>query len=95
MKYEINPIDTSQITLPDDILALTEELARNIHEVWSAQRIETGWIYGPKRDDVLKQHPNLVPYESLSEEDKDLDRFTAMETLKTIIKIGYTISKNT
>jgi len=88
-------MDTSQITLPDDILALMEKLAENIHEVWSAQRLETGWVYGPKRDDVLKHHPNLVPYENLSEEDKDLDRCTAMETLKTIIKMGYTIHKDT
>jgi len=34
-----------------------------------------------------------VPYDHLSEEDKDYDRNTAMETIKTIIMLGYSIEK--
>ena len=41
-----------------------------------------GWKYGPERNDALRTHPGLVPYEELSETEKDYDRRTAMGTLK-------------
>jgi len=52
-----------------------------------------GWIYGEKRDDALKHHPCLVPYEDLSEEEKMYDRNTSVETLKLILKLGFKIDK--
>jgi ryanodine receptor 2 len=56
------------------------------------RRIADGWTKGPRNDD-LKQHPCLVPYEELSEEEKDYDRRTSAETLKFIIAQGYSIVK--
>ena len=47
-----------------------------------------------KRDDVLKQHPCLVPYEELPEEEKVYDRNSSVETLKLIMKLGFKISKD-
>lgn len=93
MDYTPKPIDTSDVQLNDDILELTEKLAKNTHEVWSAGRISQGWSYGPERDDAEKKHPCLVEYEELSEEEKLYDRNTSMETLKCIIKLGYKIEK--
>lgn len=91
--YTPRPVDTSDITLPDDILALTEQLAENTHEVWAAGRISQGWSYGEKRDDSKKETPCLVPYRELPELEKEYDRNTAKETLKTILKLGYKIEK--
>ncbi len=91
--YHPKPVDTSKIKLPEEIQNLQEMLAENIHEIWSSQRVQQGWRYGPKRDDVKKEHPNLVPYNNLTEEEKDYDRYTAMETLKTILSMGYTIER--
>lgn len=93
MAYQPSPLDTSAVALPDSIVELTEHLARNIHEVWAAQRLQDGWSYGPKRDDHLKQHPSLIPYEELSESEKEYDRNTAMQTLKTVLSLGYRIEK--
>jgi len=93
-KYLPNPIDTSTIKLSKDIQDLQEKLAENIHAVWASQRVQQGWTYGPERNDLKKEHPNLVPYCELSEEDKDYDRNTANETLKVIISLGYTIQKD-
>lgn len=93
MEYKPQPIDTSNVKLPAEIQELQEELAKNIHEIWASQRIAQGWVYGPERNDLKKEHPDLIPYEELTEEDKDYDRNTAMETLKTIISMGYTIQK--
>jgi hypothetical protein len=91
--YKPKPINTQNYVLPKEIEDLREQLAENIHEVWSKQRIEQGWTFGPERNDTKKEHPNLVPYNQLSEQDKDYDRSTAMETLKTIISLGYEIRK--
>ena len=38
--------------------------------------------------------PLLVPYNELPEIEKDYDRNTALETLKLIVKLGYSIEKN-
>ncbi|PLS02328.1 RyR domain-containing protein [Neobacillus cucumis] len=91
--YKPRPIDTAKADLPKEILELKEELAEHIHEIWASQRMEQGWRYGPNRDDTAKTHPNLIPYAQLAEIDKDYDRSTAMETLKVILSLGYTIEK--
>ena len=92
-EYKPNPIDTNDIILSNEILQLAEELAKNTHEVWAEGRIKEGWTYGNKRDDELKEHPCLIPYENLSEEEKEYDRRTSMETLKLIQKLGYEIKR--
>lgn len=91
--YTPNPIDTSDVILSDDLLALTEKLASNTHDVWAAGRITEGWKYGSKRDDSKKETPCLVPYKELAESEKEYDRNTALETLRLIIKLGYKIEK--
>jgi len=91
MEYTPNPIDTSSVSLSDDLLALTEELAESNHDVWAAQRLAQGWTYGPQRDDAQKKHPDLVPYSELPDSERDYDRKTAMETLKAIVALGYRI----
>lgn len=91
--YIPKPIDTSGITLPEELNALLEALARNVHEVWAQTRIEQGWKYGPERDDNKKLHPMLVPYEDLPEEEKIFDRNTSLETLRFIIAAGLEIKK--
>ena len=92
-KYSPAPIDTSDIYLSEDLIALTEVMAKNVHEVWSLNRFNEGWSYGPERNDKLKTHPCLIEYEKLSDAEKQYDRETAINTLKLIISLGYTISK--
>ena len=91
-KYIPKPVDTSGIELDKSLVDLQEQLSRNIHEVWSQERLENGWVYGGKRDDVNKQHPCLVSYDELSENEKKYDRNSVLETLKLTIKLGYTIT---
>lgn len=91
--YIPQPIDTQDVVLPQELNELAEEIAKNVHEVWSAGRMADGWTYGEERNDALKQHPCLVPYEELSEEEKEYDRHTSQETLKMIVKLGYKIVK--
>lgn len=91
--YIPQPIDTSDIELPEQLKPLLEALAKNVHDIWARERINQGWTYGKKMDDVKKHHPRLVPYEKLPEEEKVYDRNTSLETLKLVLKLGYIIIK--
>lgn len=92
-EYMPNPVETSDVELPEALLPLIEEMARNVHEVWAKNRVAEGWSYGPVRDDEAKKHPCLVPYEDLPESEKDYDRATSQETLKLILKSGFVITR--
>ena len=64
--YNPSPIDTSQISIPEDLNLLVENLAKHNHDIWAKQRIKDGWAYGTKRDDDKKQHPDLISYEQFA-----------------------------
>jgi len=90
--YTPQPVDTSKIILPKELAPLAEQMAKNVHEIWSQTRIAQGWTYGPERNDAEKKHPCLVPYEQLPEEEKVYDRNTSIETLKFILNAGFVIA---
>jgi len=92
--YVPQPVDTGDVMLPEELNGLVEQMARNVHEVWARTRIEQGWTYGPERNDALKHHPCLVPYEDLPESEREYDRNTSVETLKLICKLGFRISRD-
>ncbi len=92
--YVPNPIDTSTVELSDELKQLVEQLARNVHDNWAIGRINEGWTYGPVRNDALKQHPCLVDYDDLPDSEKEYDRYTSIETLKAILKLGFTLTIN-
>lgn len=92
-KYTPQPIDTADVKLPKELELLVEQMSKNVHEVWAKNRITQGWTYGEKRNDDLKTHPCLVPYEDLPEVEKDYDRDTSIGTLKLILKLGFKITR--
>ena len=92
-KYVPQPMDISDVQLPEELNDLIEQMSRNVHEVWAKSRMDQGWTYGPERSDILKQHPCLIPYEDLPEIEKAYDRDTALGTLKLISRLGFEIKK--
>ena len=92
-EYVPKPRDQSGVELPADIADLAEALSKNTHEVWARKRMVEGWKYGKERNDALKQHPDLVPYEELSEQEKAYDRETALSAIKFIINEGFEIRR--
>ena len=89
--YDPKPIDTTGIELSEELLALTEQIAENTHDVWAKGRMEEGWVYGEVKDSEKKTTPLLIPYADLPESEKMYDRNTVLETLKLIVKLGYCI----
>ena len=91
--YIPKPAQTDDIVLSEELNGLVEAMAKNVHDVWAESRISQGWTLGPERNDALKTHPCLVPYEDLPEVEKAYDRDTAVGTLKLICKLGFKITK--
>ena len=91
--YTPKPIDLSDVELTEDLKELREAIAENAHEIWAENRQAEGWTYGPKRDDQLKQTPDMVPYSMLPEGEKEYDREMAMKTIKLLKKLGYDLIK--
>ena len=91
--YIPNPVDINDLSFDGDYLDIIEIVAKNIHERWAFNRMQEGWTFGPVRNDEKKETPCLVPYEELPEIEKEYDRNTAKTTIKSIIALGYKITK--
>lgn len=53
---------------------LREALAALEHRRWAMQRRLSGWRFGPIRDVMRREHPELIGYDDLSNSGKDFDR---------------------
>jgi serine phosphatase RsbU (regulator of sigma subunit) len=51
-----------------------ETMARVEHMRWSWEKRLNGWSSGSIKDDNRKTHPSLIPYDQLSESEKEKDR---------------------
>lgn len=89
--YNPQPINVADIDLDGSLEELTEAIAENAHDIWARARMDEGWVYGPVRDDSLKQHPDLVPYSQLPDSEKEYDRIMAMNTLRLVRRLGFDI----
>ena len=95
MEYKPCPLQLNDISLPEDIQEIIEQIAEDVHETWAQRRMKEGWRYGQDFDRKEKTHPCLVPYDQLPETEKDYDRHTALQTIRCLLHYGYQITKNT
>jgi serine phosphatase RsbU (regulator of sigma subunit) len=51
-----------------------ETMARVEHIRWCWDKILNGWLYGKTKDSINKTHPSIIPYDDLSESEKEKDR---------------------
>ena len=89
---ELLPIDSSGeglVTLTDDEI---ETLARMEHDRWTADRLDRGWSLG-SRDDRLRTHPDLVPWEELSDESKAIDRALMRARPELMARAGFALRR--
>ena len=52
---------------------------------WARKRLAEGWTWGPRVDDRAMRHNCLVPFDFLTEPEKDMERAGVTETVKIII----------
>jgi hypothetical protein len=71
-----------------------ELLARMEHDRWWADRVLDGWTLNAVRDNKRKYHPNLVPYDELTEPIKQLDRDSVLQMIEILDSEGYVIARS-
>lgn len=93
--YKLTPVDLTGVSREKYLAELSapiEKVAEKVHDKWAQRRIESGWTYGPERNDTLKQTPCLVPYSELPEIEKQYDRNMATETIIVFFSLGYLLT---
>ncbi|KAJ3610589.1 hypothetical protein NHX12_022681 [Muraenolepis orangiensis] len=83
------PVDISKVELPAQLEHIRERLAENIHELWSMDKIELGWAYGPVKDEGKRFDPCLVEFPKLPEKEKNQNLQMAQITIKTLLALGF------
>ncbi|TGZ67043.1 hypothetical protein CRM22_004998 [Opisthorchis felineus] len=91
--YKPQPLDLSQIRLSKRLEALVDQLAENTHNMWARDRISLGWTYGFTEDHAQKRSPHLVPFREVDPIIKNSNRETAIETVKTLLAYGYSLTQ--
>jgi hypothetical protein len=86
-------MDSADVTLDPQLVALGDVLARQVHETWLRIRRGEGWSVGPRRDDERREHPLLLPYDTLPESEKACDREVALAVLKAVVAAGFDIRR--
>lgn len=71
-----------------------EYLAFLEHLRWCDERIQGGWVLGSPRDDERRIHPNLIPYDALSETDKEYNRVAARGIIGILDSMGYAVARD-
>lgn len=72
------PWDEAPVILKDSIRQGVRDIVLDPHNYtpershnrWMSYKLREGWRYGPVKDVEAKTHPNLLPYEELSEEEQ-------------------------
>eukprot|EP00002_Diphylleia_rotans_P017595 TRINITY_DN3413_c0_g2_i1.p1 TRINITY_DN3413_c0_g2~~TRINITY_DN3413_c0_g2_i1.p1 ORF type:complete len:947 (-),score=177.36 TRINITY_DN3413_c0_g2_i1:665-3505(-) len=56
-------------------------IAAEIHDAWTVTKLGEGWIFGTPRNDSLKIHPLMKPFDELTEEEKSYDRMMTLQVI--------------
>ena len=84
-------IDESRTDTPSQVSfgrETLEQLARLEHMRWTAERRLAWWSFGAIRDNALRRHPLLVPYDALEESEKEKDRQTIRDIPEVLRRAG-------
>jgi hypothetical protein len=64
-------------------------MAKQEHQRWIDEKIEDGWVYAPKRDDLKKHHNCLVEWDKLTEEVQNWDKDPVRNIIEVLDVVGY------
>jgi hypothetical protein len=77
---DLSPLDTAENN--PEFFELLSEME---HRRWMAERLMDGWRYGPERNNAKKIHHLIVPYEQLSDVEKNKDK-DMIKNIRNLVK---------
>lgn len=92
-EYYPQPLDVSSVNINPELMELIDLIAENAHDIWAVDKFKSGFTYAPAGNDGKEKDGNfnhyLLPYEMLSDQDKEPDRKMALQTIKLVKRLGY------
>ena len=92
--YHPKPINTSGVKLDGRTGELKDLISENMHDAWAKGLMDKGWVYGESQIVGKKQHPNMVPFVFLTDDDKTYNRDMAMTSLKALEILGWEVRQD-
>lgn len=78
----------ANLTLNREMQAMAERLAENAHDIWAKNMREQSIVMG---NGII--HPQMVPYDLLTDREKKKNRERSQELLKFLQYEGFKVSK--
>ena len=85
--YNPQPVDMANLTLNREMQTMAERLAENAHDIWAKSFREQSAAMGG----VI--HPQMVPYDLLTDREKKKSRERSQELLKFLQYEGFKVLK--
>jgi len=89
----IVPISDDCATVEKFSEAEIDRIAEVEHERWVADLMRDGWRYGKDKNIAQRTHPDLVPWEDLNEDVRDIDRWWAQRLPKALEVVNYKVCR--
>ena len=70
-----------------------EIMAGNGHKRWCQHRKQDGWVHGPEKDAVKKTNPDLLPWDELPEDEKEMNRRFVCGLPRSLARAGIQIER--
>ena len=90
-KYTPHPTDVSEVVLSPETEELIRTIAFEMHETQAQELFSMGWHFGDVMSIVDHTHPNLIPYDDLTEIQKERYLDISSYVVKVILALGYEI----
>ena len=91
--FDPKPVDTSDTPYDTKLNTFVEKYSEQLHELWSYERLDNGWIYKAAFSDIEKTHPLLKPYNIFTEKEKDVYRIGVREAIRALQAWGWIVEK--
>jgi voltage-gated potassium channel Kch len=72
--YRLGPLIDWGEPLPEFAPDEVEVMSKLEHQRWVAERLDAGWRHAAARDDDARLHPDLVPWDDLPDERREINR---------------------
>uniref|UniRef100_A0A2K6G8I3 Ryanodine receptor 3 n=1 Tax=Propithecus coquereli TaxID=379532 RepID=A0A2K6G8I3_PROCO len=91
--FDPKPINTMNFSLPEKLEYIVTKYAEHSHDKWACDKTQSGWKYGISLDENVRTHPLIRPFKTLTEKEKEIYRWPARESLKTMLAVGWTVER--